>query len=87
MSGRLLHRILAYLRPPPASGRTQDADDRPSTVPSGRRIYAIGDVHGLSDLLGRMADRIDADLGRNPVPDARAVFLGDYVDRGPTRAA
>ena len=83
MNRSLLHRILTYFRPPEPSGTTQQADDRPSTVPSGRRIYAIGDVHGLSDLLGRMADRIEADLGHNPVPEARAVFLGDYVDRGP----
>ena len=44
-----------------------------------RPIYAIGDIHGHIDKLDRALDLIAADGG----PDARIVFLGDYVDRGP----
>jgi serine/threonine protein phosphatase 1 len=52
-------------------------------VPPGVRIYAIGDVHGRIDLLDQVFLKIDADLARRPVPRARQIILGDYVDRGP----
>jgi serine/threonine protein phosphatase 1 len=42
-------------------------------------IYAIGDIHGQLGMLEEALARIEADGG----PDARVVFLGDYVDRGP----
>jgi serine/threonine protein phosphatase 1 len=42
-------------------------------------IYAIGDIHGRPDELGRLLDLIAADGG----PDAPVVLLGDLVDRGP----
>jgi diadenosine tetraphosphatase ApaH/serine/threonine PP2A family protein phosphatase len=42
-------------------------------------IYAVGDIHGQSADLDRVLALIDADGGS----DARVVFLGDYVDRGP----
>jgi serine/threonine protein phosphatase 1 len=54
-----------------------------SRVPDGVCIYAIGDVHGRSDLLDRVFSRIDADLAANPVLRPIHVLLGDYVDRGP----
>ncbi|WP_163848208.1 metallophosphoesterase family protein [Pseudooceanicola aestuarii] len=43
------------------------------------RIYAIGDIHGQRALLEEQIARIDADGGA----EARLVFLGDLVDRGP----
>jgi serine/threonine protein phosphatase 1 len=52
-------------------------------VPDGVRIYAIGDVHGRSDLLEQVLARIDADLLTNRVLRPIHVFLGDYIDRGP----
>lgn len=42
-------------------------------------IYAIGDIHGQLGQLEEVLARIEGDGGR----DARIVFLGDYVDRGP----
>jgi serine/threonine protein phosphatase 1 len=52
-------------------------------VPSGRRIYAVGDVHGRADLLYDLFMRIDNDLKARPIADSVQVFLGDYIDRGP----
>ncbi|MCL6284872.1 serine/threonine protein phosphatase [Ruegeria sp. 2012CJ41-6] len=46
-------------------------------------IYAIGDIHGQLDELHRALSLIEADGGA----DARVVFLGDYVDRGPDSRA
>ena len=46
-------------------------------------IYAIGDIHGQIDEMQRVLALIDADGG----PDAKVVFLGDYVDRGPDSKA
>ncbi|WP_371931502.1 metallophosphoesterase family protein [Roseovarius sp. MMSF_3359] len=42
-------------------------------------IYAIPDIHGQRAMLEEALARIDHDGGR----DAKVVFLGDYVDRGP----
>jgi serine/threonine protein phosphatase 1 len=52
-------------------------------VPDGVCIYAIGDLHGRSDLLDQVLLRIDADLAADPVRRPIHVFLGDYIDRGP----
>jgi serine/threonine protein phosphatase 1 len=52
-------------------------------VPSGRRIYAVGDIHGRADLLSDLLMRIDDDLRTRPIADSIQVFLGDYIDRGP----
>jgi serine/threonine protein phosphatase 1 len=52
-------------------------------VPAGRRIYAIGDIHGRADLLSELFTRIDDDLRARPIADSIQVFLGDYIDRGP----
>jgi serine/threonine protein phosphatase 1 len=49
----------------------------------GRRIYAIGDLHGRLDLLDDMLARVMADLAARPHPAPQLVFLGDYCDRGP----
>ncbi|WP_425072376.1 metallophosphoesterase [Sagittula sp. S175] len=46
------------------------------------RIYAVGDIHGQREMLDAALKRIDNDGGG----DARIVFLGDYVDRGPDSA-
>lgn len=42
-------------------------------------IYAVGDIHGHLDQLEKALARIEADGGA----EARIVFLGDLVDRGP----
>ena len=52
-------------------------------VPTGQRVYAIGDVHGRADLLEALLDRIDIDVKRRPIAHSIQVFLGDYIDRGP----
>jgi serine/threonine protein phosphatase 1 len=56
-------------------------------VPPGRRVYAIGDIHGRHDLLARLHQRILDDAAKaaasEHAPDNVVVYLGDYVDRGP----
>ena len=51
-------------------------------LPAGRRIYAIGDIHGRADLLASLFARIDEDLKARPTAEAIQVLLGDYIDRG-----
>lgn len=59
-------------------------------APDGAVIYAIGDIHGRLDLLDRLLSRIRRDAARSqavaPVKPV-AVFLGDYIDRGPASRA
>lgn len=51
-----------------------------ASAPEGKRVYAIGDIHGRIDLLEELLARIHDDNGGNA---DQLVFLGDYVDRGP----
>ncbi|HOY78080.1 MAG TPA: metallophosphoesterase family protein [Hyphomonadaceae bacterium] len=55
----------------------------PALVPPGRRVYAVGDVHGRADLLARLLDSINEDTAAGGF-DGKPVliFLGDYIDRG-----
>ncbi len=52
-------------------------------LPPGIRVYAIGDVHGRSDLLKIQLAQIAADERSYPCLRSVLVFLGDYIDRGP----
>lgn len=51
-------------------------------APDGCTIWAIGDVHGRLDLLRPLVSEIQQDAARQS-GRVVAVFLGDYVDRGP----
>lgn len=62
-------------------------DRRPSSVPEGVRIYAIGDIHGRADLLAPMLSQIEIDIALRPISRPIVVFLGDYIDRGPSSKA
>ena len=55
----------------------------PGWLAPGRRVYAIGDIHGCLERLLALHDLIRADLAARPVADALLVHIGDYVDRGP----
>ncbi|HEY3694973.1 metallophosphoesterase [Phenylobacterium sp.] len=62
--------------------------ERPSPrTPDGVAIYAVGDIHGRLDLLQGVTDALRATAAQAP-PQSRvvAVFLGDYIDRGPDSA-
>ena len=73
-----------------AGRRPQKSAPRPvltpgfvATVPPGRRVYAIGDVHGRADLLIRLMKHLNEEVGRGGFEGRPIlVFLGDYVDRG-----
>ncbi len=61
----------------------------PRTLPAGRMVFAIGDVHGHADHLRALQDCIAgiiaaeaAPVARDAGPAATVVWLGDYVDRG-----
>ena len=45
-------------------------------------VAVVGDIHGRADLLAELLAKIE-----NEAPDARLVFVGDYVDRGPDSRA
>ena len=59
----------------------------PAALPPGRRVYAIGDIHGCADRLWALHQAIAADLAARPVASPLLLHLGDYVDRGPDSAA
>ena len=65
-------------------GRRAGAPRVPApSVPDGTRVYVIGDIHGRLDLLARLSERIVIDSGDFTGERKVAVYLGDYVDRGP----
>lgn len=56
------------------------------TVPEGRRVYAIGDVHGCDREFAALLAAIDADHQARGPARRTIVLLGDLVDRGPDSA-
>ncbi len=78
-------------RTPPSQPRTA-----PGWLTPGRRVYAVGDVHGCSKALFALHRAVENDLAEHPVePGRRAgdepgsallVHLGDLIDRGPNTA-
>ncbi|WP_289034210.1 metallophosphoesterase [uncultured Roseibium sp.] len=58
--------------------------DAHQAIPQGLRYYVVGDIHGRADLLNQIQQQISADLIEHPVDQAIEVYLGDYIDRGPS---
>jgi serine/threonine protein phosphatase 1 len=56
-------------------------------VPAGRRVYAVGDIHGRHDLLVTLHRLIAEDAAAVGAATRVVVYLGDYVDRGPGSSA
>jgi serine/threonine protein phosphatase 1 len=63
-----------------------DLAPAPASLPSGQRVYAVGDVHGCLERLVTLHEAIADDLAARPVDSATLIHLGDYVDRGPESA-
>lgn len=63
---------------------SSDGFRAPATLPCGIRIYAVGDIHGRADLLRATLDKIDAHCSGHSIERSIVVFIGDYVDRGPS---
>ena len=57
-----------------------------AATPPGTRIYAIGDIHGRLDLLLRLHELIVVDAAGSHAPRRVLVYIGDYIDRGPSSA-
>ena len=64
-------------------GRKNSPASRTARVPDGAVVWAIGDVHGRSDLLLALLKEAVRDLRAQKPQRAVIVMLGDYVDRGP----
>jgi serine/threonine protein phosphatase 1 len=59
-----------------------------ASLPPSVRIYAVGDIHGMSALLLGMLNVICADAAQAEREAERTIIVlcGDYVDRGPDSA-
>lgn len=58
----------------------------PARIPDGRRVYAVGDIHGCTDKLDTLHAMIAADLKARPIALPLLLHIGDYVDKGPDSA-
>jgi len=70
----MLERLREFFTPPPPPKLPE--------VPTGRRYYAIGDIHGRLDLYEALITAIEDEIAGAPGLDHRIVVLGDLVDRG-----
>lgn len=63
-------------------------EDTPQTslIPSGQRVYAVGDIHGRLDLFQNVIDLIEEDDAERAPATTTVVLLGDLIDRGPDSA-
>lgn len=68
---------------PPSLTKEVHIPGPPALVPPGRRVYAVGDVHGRADLLVRLLNDLHEDIGKGGFEGRPIlVMLGDYIDRG-----
>jgi serine/threonine protein phosphatase 1 len=58
----------------------------PGRLPRGRRVYAMGDIHGCLDKLVALHGLIAVDIAARPTRSALLVHLGDAIDLGPDSA-
>ena len=80
--GRGLARLFGHREHPSLTKNVQFSGP-PARVPAGRRVYAVGDIHGRADLLVKLLEELRADVERGGFEGRPIlVFLGDYVDRG-----
>jgi len=63
-------------------GRLFGQSPKLPSVPSGYRLYAVGDVHGRDDLLAELLAQIEDDSRQRAAAKTILVFLGDLIDRG-----
>lgn len=77
---------MTVLRRPLSTETWPEFDNAAKAATSGRRIYAIGDVHGYSELLADLRAAIAEDMKRHKADRALIIFLGDLIDRGPDSA-
>jgi len=68
-------------RGPAGDGEAAEQAYAQPFLPSGRRLYCIGDIHGRLDLLEELHDMIRADAAGFEGSKG-VVYLGDFVDRG-----
>ena len=47
-------------------------------------IYAVGDIHGELDLLDHLIGKIRIDASGSDDSSHKLIFVGDYIDRGPS---
>lgn len=59
----------------------RDAGRTPS-IPSGERVYAVGDIHGRADLFAELIQAIERDDAARSRAYTTIVLLGDLIDRG-----
>jgi serine/threonine protein phosphatase 1 len=55
-------------------------------APRGKRVYAVGDIHGRLDLLETALKLIQTDNSSRRKARTHVIFLGDLIDRGPDSA-
>jgi serine/threonine protein phosphatase 1 len=67
-----------------AGSQRLKVEGRRPSLPAGVRIYAVGDIHGRLDLLNELLMRIHDDIASRPTIRPVSIFLGDYIDRGPS---
>src|SRR5687768_15030504 len=72
--------------PPLGSRRMLNEALAPGSLPTGMRVYAVGDVHGCAERLAALHALIAADARARPAARVTLLHLGDYVDRGPDSA-
>lgn len=55
-------------------------------IPDGRRVYAVGDIHGCLSLFDKLLEKLDEDNEARAQANVTLILLGDLVDRGPDSA-
>lgn len=76
--GSLLGKSKSKAQPAPKVQATLPAPTQP--------VFVIGDVHGRLDLLERILEQVDQEIGQGQLKNPLLVFVGNVIDHGPDSA-
>ena len=79
--------LSSFFKGKKAKTEDQTSNQNPARPNPTDPYFVVGDLHGTQDLLEHILEQIDHVIGSLELQNPKLVFVGDYIDRGPSSAA